>query len=94
MKETKKEKKKGILSKFKENVVKNKSILLLLGFVFSLLIVPVILFLVFFNNRSFDKPFYNRPKVCMGCNNEGCPTKRDEECGCEKSKTNGCPYRR
>lgn len=94
MKETKKEKKKGILSKLKESAIKNKSLLLLLGFVFSLLIVPIILYFVFFNNRPVDKPFYNRPKVCMGCSNEDCPAKRDEDCSCEKSKASGCPYRR
>ena len=94
MKKTKKENKKGILSEFKKIVTNNKSILILLGFVFSLLIVPVILFLVFFNNRSFDKPFENKQRICMGCSNEGCPTKRDEDCSCEKSKVSGCPYRR
>lgn len=94
MKKTKNENKKGILSKLKESAIKNKSLLLLLGFVFSLLIVPIILYFVFLNNRSFDKPFDNKQRICIGCSNEGCPTKRDEDCSCEKSKVSGCPYRR
>lgn len=94
MKKTKNENKKGILSKLKESVIKNKSVLLLLGFVFSLLIVPIILYFVFCNNRPVDKPFDNKQRICIGCSNEGCPTKRDEDCSCEKSKVSGCPYRR
>jgi hypothetical protein len=89
MNKTKKESKKGIFNNFKSMVEKNKSVLIPLGFVFSLLI----LFLVFFNNHPVEKPLDNKPRACVGCNNEECPAKRNQTCNCQKAKTGGCPYR-
>ncbi len=68
---------------------KNKSVLIPIGLVLSLLI----LFLVFFNNRPVEKPLDGRPRACMGCSNEDCPAKRNQTCNCEKAKTGSCPYR-
>lgn len=93
MKKMNKQETKFVPNKLYSLMKKNKTALILLGIVLSLLLVPLIIFLTFFNNDPVQAPLVNKPMGCSNCANTECPAKRNEGCNCNKEVTGGCLYR-
>lgn len=93
MKKKNKQETKFVPNKLYSLMKKNKTALILLGIVLSLLLVPIIIFLTFFNNDPVRKPLVNKPMECSNCTNTECPAKKTGTCNCNKEVTGGCPNR-